>query len=289
MVPGVGRVARVGRAVAWATAFAWWKEKGKDNSWWPREEARQPSFPTFDAMPVQSMSAKGPGDKRQDKLKKAFIKERGKPSPGGTIKTNQKETLPTVEEEQAWDSLFQEAEEDDDMGLTGLLAGALAGHSAERQAAKQRMLQEIAARREKLQKEPEAMTPPPPTRRRYTDGLTPAATNRPVTGGIAESPGESPARGLPEGIPTSTRLLHPPCRSQRALPDPSLELRGRSQSSKPRVGGSGLAEQLEARREENKARDAAAETEILSDGTDEDIPIEELTGNGPGEPPGLVE
>ena len=58
-------MARVGRAVAWATAFAWWKEKGKDNSWWPREEARQPSFPTFDAMPVQSMSAKGPGDKRQ--------------------------------------------------------------------------------------------------------------------------------------------------------------------------------------------------------------------------------
>ena len=175
----------------------------------------------------------------QEGLKKAFIKERGKyleamrtlkeeqetnlanqeealndlqdALSGNTAKAPVEHEAPTMEEEQAWDALLQEGAEDDDMGLTDLLAGAMSGRGEARQAAKQRMLKTIAEKREKLHAELAPKTPQ--SRRTYSDALTPPTTDKPsVTSGAnplearaARDPYQSSpstlSMSMPDGVP----------------------------------------------------------------------------------------
>ncbi|CAE7193839.1 ANKRD1 [Symbiodinium sp. CCMP2592] len=242
----------------------------------PRSSKDEPSFPTFDAMPVAGADRRDPdgrvaknkaaanatvdlvqGTQRlinqlrkaeakvrrneedreyiaeqwklfQVKLKKTFVKERNKYLElvrknkaeqednlkaqetalielqdvlnGGVAPTVTAKEETTQEDEAAWAKLIAEEDMDDDMGLSGLLHGALDGQGELRKAARQKMLQAIAAKREALHRSKDPTTPPsrgtrvavmsPPatdtTRRRGDTG--PAVPIGPTTGSHASGP-----------------------------------------------------------------------------------------------------
>ncbi|CAE7214811.1 AGBL3 [Symbiodinium sp. CCMP2592] len=226
----------------------------------------------------------------QEKLKKAFLKERNKyleltkalreeqeanlsyeeealselqdALAGGRIKAAAVEAGPTPEEERAWDDLLREEDEDDSMGLAGMVSGALGGRRGNQQAARQQALQAIAARRATLREGDPAT---PPSKRSYAAAITPPATNRPAKSNMAGEEDKA-ARDPYMASPSTTTMSMP-----EHLPRPKsrtrtpVKLLGRA-PSKTRPSGRGLADKLEERREANRV---GLETEILSDDPDE--------------------
>ncbi|CAE7037280.1 unnamed protein product [Symbiodinium sp. CCMP2592] len=243
----------------------------------------------------------------QDKLKKAFLKERDKfldaskvlraeqaenilneeealnelqeAIAGGGFKPAESVPTPTMEEEQAWDSLMQEDPEDDEMGLAELVSGALAGKRASQKATRQQVLNAIAARRAELK---EAQPSTPKGRRSYVAETTPPATTRPGrglgSGDTVEAADKDPYMTSP-----STGALHLPDGAPRSKSRTSARIPVKQLGrvpSKARPTSSGLADKLEARREATRAGAPMTSEILLSDDPDEEVQTGDVDGNG---------
>ncbi|CAE7717929.1 unnamed protein product [Symbiodinium sp. CCMP2592] len=199
----------------------------------------------------------------QEKLKKAFLKERGRYMElvrknkeeqeenlacqesalaalqdvlnGGVLQKPAKQELPTPEEEHAWALIMAEEETpDEDMGIAGLLTGALNGQGEIRKSARQKMLQAIAARREALRRDHGPVTPPSKGTR--APAMSPPAAERPVAsdGGMATpAGGETAATYSGDGQLMKDPYLTSP--SAMRAPTPTTRQRSRSHANGPRV------------------------------------------------------
>ncbi|CAE7389529.1 unnamed protein product [Symbiodinium sp. CCMP2592] len=199
----------------------------------------------------------------QAKLKKTFVKERNKYLDlvrknkaeqeenltsqenalialqdvlnGGVVTAAVPKEEPTPEDEAEWAKLISEEDADDDMGLAGFLHGTLDGQVELRKAARQKMLQAIAVKREALRRDKEPFTPP--SRGTKAAALSPPASRPAVRRG---DHGLEATTGTAAGSYTGEdNVLKDPYQispSNMRAPTPGARQRSRSHTNGPRLG-----------------------------------------------------